>query len=154
MQISKADLNTIFDQAVEEYPAECCGIITRVGRGGDLAVHRCDNVQNRLHGEDPVKFPRDARIAYYIDPQQLYDIVSGAEKEGGGVASVYHSHIDCEAYFSDEDKERAMVWDEPIFPDAVYLVVSVVDGKVKSQKCFAWDAGDGDFAEVELDVVV
>ena len=153
MRISKQDLQNIFAQAVAEYPGECCGIITKSGKSGELTVHHCENIQNRLHAEDPVKFPRDARIAYYIDPQQLFDIVTGAEKDGGGVFSVFHSHIDCEAYFSDEDKERAMVWDEPIFPDAVYLVVSVVDRQVKSQKCFAWDAEVADFAEVELDVV-
>ena len=152
MRISNRDLNSIYEQAAAEYPAECCGIITLAGEGDDLVVHRCENIQSRLHAEDPEKFPRDARIAYYIDPQQLYDIVSAAEKVGGGVASIYHSHIDCEAYFSEEDKERAMAWDEPIYPDAVYLVVSVVDGQVRSHKGFAWDPGAADFAEVVLDV--
>ena len=151
MRIDERDLKTINEQAVAEYPAECCGLII-ADAAGSHAVHRCENIQDQLHREDPAKFPRAARIAYYIDPQQLYDIVAPAEKSGGGVASVYHSHIDCEAYFSQEDKERAVVWDEPIYPDAVYLVVSVVAGEVRSHKAFGWDQEVRDFVEVELDV--
>ena len=65
----------------------------------------------------------------------------------------YHSHIDCEAYFSAEDKERAVVWDEPAYADAVYLVLSVYERQVKAYKCFAWDETGRDFAEVDLAVV-
>ena len=150
LQLGKQELETIYTQAAEEYPAECCGVLTRGGEEGNARVHPCENIQDRLHAEDPDQYPRDARIAYYMDPQELYNTISAAEKAGGGVAGFYHSHIDCEAYFSAEDKERAMVWDEPAYPEAVYLVVSVYDRTVKGYKCFAWDEGRRDFVEVEL----
>lgn len=156
LKIKKQDLERIFAQAKAEYPAECCGILTVGADGGASQVHPCRNIQERLHAEDPERYPRTPRTAYFIDSQELYRIVSGAEKAGGAVSGFYHSHIDCEAYFSAEDKERAMVWGEPAYPDAVYPVVSVQKGEVVGYKCFAWDAGagpDGDFVEVEIDVV-
>ena len=151
MKIRNAHMTTIHAQARAEYPAECCGIITSNSEG-DLEVHVCENIQDRLHQQDPEQYPRDARIAYYIDPQELYDIVMATEKSGGGVAGLYHSHIDCDAYFSQEDKERAMAWDEPAYPDAVYLVVSVNEGEVGNQRCFGWDEESRGFVEVELEV--
>jgi len=152
-QIRKQELQRIYAQAVEEYPAECCGVLTTGPHGGPSQVHPCKNIQDRLHAEDPEKYPRDEGIAYYIDPGELYEIISAAEKAGGKVSGFYHSHIDCQAYFSEEDKERAMVWDEPAYPEAMYLVVSVCDREVKGYKCFAWDGEKADFIEAELQEV-
>ncbi len=105
--LSRQDLDKIYAQAAAEYPAECCGVLTAPAGGGRSRSHLCENIQDRLHAEDPQQYPRAARTAYYIDPQELYNIISTAEKSGGSVSGFYHSHIDCEAYFSDEDKERA-----------------------------------------------
>ena len=151
--LSKQDLDKIYTQAAAEYPAECCGVLTAPAGGGRSRSHLCENIQDRLHAEDPQQYPRDARTAYYIEPQELYNIISTAEKSGGSVSGFYHSHIDCEAYFSAEDKERAMVWDELAYPEAVYLVASVYDRQVKGYKCFAWDEEQRDFVEVDLEVV-
>ena len=98
------------------------------------------------------RYPRDSRIAYFIDPQEQYRVISAAERNGGWVAGFYHSHIDCEAYFSEEDKERAIAWDEPAYPDAVYLVVSVFGDGVQGYKAFSWDEGSRDFIEVAVEV--
>jgi len=115
-------------------------------------VHRCRNIQDELHAKDPDQYPRDSRIAYFIEPGELFRIVRGAEKEGGTVSGFYHSHVDCEAYFSAEDKERAMAWDEPAYPEAIYLVVSVYGDDARGHKAFAWDAAQTDFVEVEIAV--
>ena len=84
--------------------------------------------------------------------QTRTQLIAAAEQSGGRISGFYHSHIDCPAYFSEEDKRRAMTMmgDEPDFPDAVYLVLSVDQGKPQAYKCFAWDEGLRDFAEVEL----
>jgi proteasome lid subunit RPN8/RPN11 len=148
--LRKADLDAITRQAIEEYPAECCGILTAPAVDEPSTVHRCRNIQDELHARDPEQYPRDSRIAYFIEPKELLGIVSGAEKAGGIVSGFYHSHVDCDAYFSDEDKERAMAWDEPAYPDAVYLVVSVYGDEPRGHKAFAWDEGASDFVEVEI----
>ena len=152
LTLTQADLDAIFAQAKAEYPAECCGILTAGPEDGPSTLHPCRNIQDELHAKDPEQYPRDSRIAYFIDPQELFRIVSGAEKAGGRVSGFYHSHVDCDAYFSDEDKERAMAWDEPAYPDAVYLVVSVYGDEPRGYKAFGWDADASDFVEVEVDV--
>ena len=151
LSLPKRDLDRIYAQAVAEYPAECCGVLT-ARNGAAVRVHPCENIQDRLHAEDPEQHPRDSRIAYYIEPQALYDTIAGAEQAGRQLWGFYHSHIDCPAYFSEEDKERATVWDEPAYPEAAWLVVSVEDGKAGGFRCFEWDEGSGDFLEVELTV--
>ena len=152
LRLNEQGMEKIVQHAEAQHPAECCGILT-AGRYSQLSqVHPCANIQDRLHEEDPKRFPRDSRIAYFIDSQEQFRIVSAAERQGGWVSGFYHSHVDCDAYFSDEDKERAMAWDEPAFPDAVYLVVSVFGEGVRGHKAFAWDEEKRDFAEVDVEV--
>lgn len=153
MKIRRQDLEVIYAQARQEYPAECCGILTAADADAPSQVHRCRNIQDELHAKDPEQYPREARIAYFIDPQELFQVVSGAEKSGGTVTGFYHSHIDCDAYFSDEDKERAMAWDEPAYPDAVYVVVAVYADGIRATKAFGWDDTRREFVDVEIDIV-
>lgn len=153
LEIDRAGLEAIYAQAVDEFPAECCGILS-ADTGSDASrVHRCENIQDRLHAEDPGQYPRDARIAYFIDPGEQHRIISGAERAGGRITGFYHSHIDSDAYFSDEDRERTMVWEEPGYPDAVYLVVSVHADGVRGHKAFLWQEETRTYGEVEVEVV-
>ena len=150
LRVSRDQVRRICEQAMAEYPGECCGILTsRPGVDG-IEIHPCRNIQDELHERDPSEYPRDSRTAYFIDPGELFRIVGAAERAGGKVAGFYHSHIDCEAYFSEEDKARAMAWDEPAYPEAVYLVISVHDDGVRGSRGFAWDPRQSDFAEVEV----
>jgi proteasome lid subunit RPN8/RPN11 len=153
LQLNRADLDRIYHQAESEYPAECCGILTVGAGGGPSRVHPCENIQGRLHQEDPAQYPRQPRIAYFIDPQEQFDIISAAQRSGGRVAGFYHSHIDCDAYFSAEDRERAMAWDEPAYADVVYLVASVYDAKARGHKAFGWQSESREFSEVEPELL-
>ena len=153
LTITRRDLRAIYRQALDEHPAECCGLLTR-GRDGELSgVHQCANVQDQLHAGDPQQYPRDSGNAYFIEPQAQVRIIASAEKAGGRVSGFYHSHIDCEAQFSDEDRERGVVWGQPAYADAVYLVVSVFADGVRGHRAFAWDEDESDFAEVDIAVV-
>ena len=53
------------------------------------------------------------------------------------MATIYHSHIDVGAYFSDTDKKNALIDGEPTYPDAVYVVMSVVERRVVAVNAFA-----------------
>jgi proteasome lid subunit RPN8/RPN11 len=134
--------------AVKEYPHESCGVI--VVRPGERRLVRCRNVQNDLHARDPERHPRDARTAYYIDPADLLRI-GRLEAEGFAVAVIYHSHVDAGAYFSETDRRDALIGGEPAYPDAIYLVTSVVRGSAERTAAFRWDAGSRDFVAVSLD---
>ena len=147
MILTPEELAAIRRQASEEYPHESCGVI--VTRGAERRVVRCRNAQNDLHASDPVRHPRDARTAYSIDPADLLRI-GRMEGDGFSVAVIYHSHVDAGAYFSETDRRQALMGDEPLYPGAVYLVTSVMRGRVDSVAAFRWDAARGDFLPVDL----
>jgi proteasome lid subunit RPN8/RPN11 len=147
MILAPTEQDTIRAQAVEEYPFESCGVI--LARGGERRLLRCRNAQNELHARDPVRYPRDARTAYYIDPKDLLRI-GDLERQGFDVAVIYHSHVDAGAYFSETDRRQAVVGGEPAYPGAVYVVTSVVHGVVDAVAAFRWDPDCRDFVPMEL----
>jgi proteasome lid subunit RPN8/RPN11 len=144
MIVTAEELEAIRQQAVEEYPAESCGLV--FVRGGERLLLRCRNAQDAKHAEDPERYPRDSRTAYYIHADDLRRI-GQLEVQGYTMAVIYHSHIDVGAYFSPTDRKQALVSG---YLEPVYLVTSVVDGKAEATKAFRWDAGRQDFVEVEL----
>ena len=147
MTITAQERDAIRSQAAEEYPFESCGVI--LIRGSERRLVRCRNAQNELHARDPERYPRDARTAYYIDPKDLLRI-GELERDGFAVAVIYHSHIDAGAYFSETDRRQALVGGEPAYPSALYVVTSVVGGRVDAMAAFRWNGVD--FARVEIPV--
>lgn len=143
MKLHKNTINKIYAHALKEYPDECCGIIT--GSGDNQTVHLCENIQNRLHSEDPARFPRDARTAYFIERSEFDRVISYAEENNQEVLAFYHSHPEHEAFFSEEDLAAQTVFGEPEFPDAFQIVISVMSRKIHAVKCFKWDREQQNF---------
>lgn len=148
MKINKDAIEKINEHAIETYPDECCGIVT--GKGDEQTVHKCTNIQNELHADDPERHPRDAKTAYAIDRVAAEKIYSEARKKGEDVIAFYHSHIDCDAYFSQTDKDAQVVFDEPEFPDALQIVVSVIKKNICGIKVFKWEREKKDFISFDL----
>ena len=144
MIVTPAELATIRRQAVEEYPAESCGVI--FVREGERLLLRCRNEQNSKHAEDPKRYPRDARTAYYIHHDDLKRIMQ-LEAQGFSMAVIYHSHVDVGAYFSETDRKQALISG---YLDPVYIVTSVVAREVEATAAFRWDAERQDFTAIEL----
>ncbi len=150
MILTPEELVRVQAQAVAEYPSECCGVLlARGAQGADRLLMPCRNVQNELHAKDPMRHPRDARTAYFIDPKDLLAI-GRREGEGYRVAAIYHSHIDTGAYFSATDRQNALINGEPAYPDAVYVVLSVVERRAVDAAAFVWDPSARDFAPTEF----
>jgi proteasome lid subunit RPN8/RPN11 len=150
--VTNEELAAIHAQAIREYPQESCGVV--VTRGGDRRLVPCRNIQEELHAKDPAQHPRDARTAYYIDPQDLLRL-GRLEAEGFAVAVIYHSHIDAGAYFSETDRRQALFGDEPMYPQATYIVSSVRGEagppRVDDTAAFGWDPARRDFVALPLD---
>jgi adenylyltransferase/sulfurtransferase len=144
--VTAAELEAIRRQAVEEYPEESCGII--FVRGAERLLLRCRNDQNAKHAEDPERYPRDARTAYYIHADDLKRIVQ-LEIDGFSMAVIYHSHVDVGAYFSPTDRRQALVSG---YLDPVYLVTSVVSRHAEETAAFRWDPARQDFLPIDLTV--
>ena len=141
-------LTEIYEHAKSEFPDECCGAI--LSDAAQEFVWKCRNIQNALHQKDPNTYPRDARTAYVIHPDDLIAIHKETETENRQIKVFYHSHPNHEAYFSEKDKTDAMLWDEPAYPGATYLVISVYDAEVRAVKAFTYDEEARDFVDVPL----
>lgn len=146
--LSETVFATIAEHAVETYPEECCGVVLG-GYGGD-EVHRLVNIQNMLHATDPETFPRDARIAYTMDPKELETVLEKAEDRGLTFKALYHSHPDHDAYFSAEDKACATPFGEPTYPDTAQIVISVMSGNIGRVAVYAWNPDVEDYVETTL----
>lgn len=152
MIVTSEEIDRIKDQAEAEYPYECCGVIlAREGPSPERMLFPCRNAQNDLHAKDPAIYPRDARIAYFISPPDLLR-VGRMESDGWSLRVVYHSHIDAGAYFSETDARQAMLGDEPSYPGATYLVLSVMEGKAADAAAFRWSPERRSFSPVALEI--
>ena len=149
LRLEAAAMNEILAHARATHPEECCGAVLTV-RGRDV-VRRFTNVQGRLHRTEPAEYPRGAETAYTPEPKELYAALREGEARGAALKIFYHSHTRAGAYFSGEDRARAMFGDEPAYPDVTYLVVS--DSRTPGEaRAFRWDEGTRDFVEVPIEV--
>ena len=153
--ISLADdkLKEAREHALAEYPYECCGIVIGKPDTPDHdQIYRCTNIQNQLHEQDPERYPRDARTAFNIAPLEWMKIEKAAQAENLTLKLFYHSHPEHDAYFSEEDKKMAlgMFGDEPTYPDARHLVISVYNKEIKDQAFFEWNPEILEFEKVHL----
>ncbi len=100
-----------------QYPHEGCGLVTERGRW--IA---CDNTAD------------SPRTSYVIDPMRVLEL----ETTGEALCVIVHSHVDADAYFSDEDIAGATFpgTKSPAFPGVDYLVVSVKHKKADQAKLF------------------
>ena len=152
VEVESKAWSSIEAHALSDYPDECCGLVLR-DAGDGASVVPCENIQDKLHARDPEEHPRTARTAYRMDDLQVAKTLQAAEEAGGGLFAIYHSHIDCDAYFSDEDQAAAQFFGEPAYPGVSYLVISVVKEKIENRKAFCWSDDSSQFEEVPLSIV-
>jgi proteasome lid subunit RPN8/RPN11 len=149
LRLARAALDEMLAHARATHPAECCGAVLE--KDGRDEVRRFTNLQDRLHGEDPATYPRGAETAYTPDPKELFAAVRDGDAPGARLKVFYHSHTRVGAYFSGEDRARAMFGDEPAYPDVTYVVVS--DSRTAAEaRAFRWDDERRDFVELPIEV--
>lgn len=140
-------LQALYDHARRDYPKECCGIV--FGPRDDARADQakpCDNIQDRLHAEDPVRFTRDARTAYNLEARDIFALQKSLRGETPAKI-VYHSHVDVGSYFSDTDQAAATFDGEPAHP-VEYVVVDIRADGPRGAKQFAWDEGQKKYVEI------
>ncbi len=125
---------------------EVCGFVVR--RDGALHVLQIPNAADRYHAADPARFPRTSVDSYLMDPKEQLRVHRELESWGGEIAAVWHSHVECGAYFSDKDRADAVVEGVQAVPGAEYLVLGVRGGRVTEVKRFRFE--DGAFVESAL----
>lgn len=151
IKLLRDTMDEIREHAKEDFPEECCGVILHTDT--QEFVRRCRNIQNQMHKKDPDTYPRDARTAYLMHPDDLFKIHKEAETRHRPIKAFYHSHPNEEAYFSEKDKSDALVWGEPAYPGVVYIVISIYERSIRIVKAFTWDENTSDFIEVAVQTV-
>ncbi len=140
---------------------EACGILQGPAADALLADRavRIPNLANRYHALDAESYPRTGRMYFLIDPPKFARPVREGEESGRPIKVLYHSHLDCGAYFSETDTQTALAGGHEPSYDLAFLVVSVRgDGKgggahVDDRKLFVWNAAKKAFVEAPLTVV-
>ena len=151
LKLRRDTINQFYAHAKEEFPNECCGAI--LTDGVQEFVRRCQNIQNERHAEDPATYPRDARTAYLMAPNDVIRVHKEVDTEDRKIKAFYHSHPDEDAYFSEKDKADAL-WDgRPNYPDVAYVVISLYGKKeedIGDLKAYAWNDAEEDFVPISV----
>ena len=139
LTISRSDLQVMIDHCVAGYPDEACGILG--GRGGRVErVHCMTNA-------------RPGPVSYEMDPEEQFRVMKDIRQTGLEMVGMFHSHPDGRAYPSGVDVEKAY-WPGtqlPNYPEAVYVIVSLMDRAVPVVK--GYTISGGAIREVPLAVV-
>ena len=150
MNLRTQDLEEMYHHAEREFPSECCGVV--IGEKGNSRrneVRPCKNIQHELKEKYPNQYSRDSDTGYFMDPKELKAAFDDAARQKLEVVGFYHSHPNHDAYWSEED-HRASLWgDEPSFPEAFHVVISIYHGKVKGYAAFEWDGSLKRFAQTK-----
>jgi len=126
LTIPRALLERCFTHGATTYPEEGCGVLSGPADGGALdGYHPIANVLNAMHAQDPERYPRTAANGYFMDPGETMRLEKALAAQGRQLRVIFHTHVDVGAYFSQEDKTRALWAGEPLLPGVVYLVCGV-----------------------------
>ena len=121
IRIEKQAWEAMVAHARSTYPRECCGAM--LGRQDDAGRH--------------VKLARSMRNAYdgpqedtyMLDPAEQLAVEKEARAQGLSVVGIYHSHPDCDAYFSKRDLENSCPWYS-------FVVLSIKEGEFDHANSF------------------
>src|SRR5580698_6737614 len=110
IKISKAAWDAMVSHVESTFPKEGCGLMI----GADGIVQEAIPVPNSYTGPQEDFF--------VIDPKDLHRVDRESREKGLDVLGVFHSHPDCDAYFSKRDLEHSCPWFS-------YVVLSIKKGR-------------------------
>jgi [CysO sulfur-carrier protein]-S-L-cysteine hydrolase len=151
IEIPPALIAQMQDHAFAWYPGECCGLLFAKA-GSEVATRAVpmDNLQDKLHATNPVDNPRTSRNGFQMNALKMDRLVDEAERSGERLLGIFHSHIDCAAYFSQEDTDMAAPPPsrQPNDPSLWHVVMECWSDGIRIARAFRWDGRD--FAGHEL----
>lgn len=102
IRIEAGPWNQMLAHARGVYPDECCGAMLGRRENGAKLVTAALPLENAFAG------PRGDR--YELRPEDLLAAQNEARRRGLDLIGVYHSHPDCDAYFSETDLKNSCPW--------------------------------------------
>lgn len=135
--------------AFASYPGEAVGLLFGNHDSATGAV-ALENLQDKLHALDPLEHPRTSRNGFQVNGKKMQKAVDEAAARGEQLLAIYHSHIDCGAYFSQEDQDMAAPPPErvPNDPTLWHVVMACWPDGLREANAFRWNGRE--FAGVPL----
>jgi proteasome lid subunit RPN8/RPN11 len=94
--------DVMVSHAEKTYPNECCGAMIGSIDGSDKTVSVAVPLVNAFTGEQGAR--------YELRQEDLLRADSEARQRGLDLIGIFHSHPDCDAYFSKTDLENSCPW--------------------------------------------
>ena len=88
--------------ALATYPNECCGAMLGVIEDGRKNVQAALPLDNAYQGAQASR--------YELRPEDLLRAERQARSRNLDLVGIYHSHPDCDAYFSETDLKNSCPW--------------------------------------------
>jgi proteasome lid subunit RPN8/RPN11 len=88
--------------ARQTYPNECCGAMLGSLDGESKLVREAVALRNAFAGAQAAR--------YELRPEDLLAADKAARERGMDLIGIYHSHPDCDAYFSKTDLQNSCPW--------------------------------------------
>ena len=121
--------------ARETYPNECCGAMLGELDDGSKIVSVAMPLENAFAG---------ARAARYeLSPEDLLAADRAARERNLDLIGIYHSHPDCDAYFSTTDLKNSCPWYS-------FVVLSIRKGEFDHANSWLPNADQTEAAKEEL----
>lgn len=102
IQINQQAWDLMVSHAQQTYPNECCGAMLGKVDGSEKTVTAAVAIGNA--------FPGGQSARYEIRPEDLLAAEQEARARGLDLVGIFHSHPDCDAYFSKTDLENSCPW--------------------------------------------
>jgi len=125
LRIAKPAWDLMVSHARSTYPNECCGALLGSIDGDLKAVTVAIPMENAFAGA------QNAR--YELRPEDLMNAERAARKQGLDLIGIFHSHPDCDAYFSATDLKNSCPWYS-------FVVLSIKHGEFDHANSFLPDA--------------
>jgi proteasome lid subunit RPN8/RPN11 len=107
------------------YPNECVGVMLGLTEDEDKTVQTALRMENVNPGSQ--------RDRYVLDSRDLLAADAEARRRGLDVIGIYHSHPDCDAYFSSTDLKNSCPWYS-------FVVLSIQQGRYHHANSWLPDA--------------
>ena len=118
------------------YPNECVGAMIGTIAKGNKVVESAVKLENSAEGSQ--------RAYYQLSPDHLMKADRAARDQGKELIGIYHSHPDCDAYFSETDLKNSCPWYS-------FVVLSIKKGKFDHANSWLPDADQTHADKEELE---
>ena len=124
IEIEKNAWETMVDHAQKTFPNECCGAMLGSVDGDRKLVTLAMPIENSYAGAQGAR--------YEIRPEDLMAAEREARVREMDVIGIFHSHPDCDAYFSETDLKNSCPWYS-------FVILSIKEGRFDHAKSFIPD---------------